>query len=498
MGKPNIVYIMSDDHATNAVSVYNSRLAQVFRTPNIDRIANEGAVFKHCFCTNAICTPSRATILTGQYSHKTGVKTLRDALNTEINTFPKILQNNGYQTAIVGKWHLHSEPKGFDYYDVLADQGLYFNPYFIGQDFDWSTYEFQNVRQGKEHEGYVTDIITDKCITWLENRDKSRPFMLLCHFKAPHESFEYHPRYEHMFDGIEIPEPESLWEEKGHRSEGSRNFGSTVSEKCKHRNLVTVMSSHDYPTGQLDISGLDEEERTKAVYQKYLKDYLRTVKGIDDNVGRLLSYLENEGVLDDTFIVYTSDQGIFLGEHDYIDKRWIYEESLKMPLLMRYPSSIKPGTCIDEIVTNVDFAPTLLDFAGQKKTDEMQGLSFRSILEGNTPYDWPEAVYYRYWMHRARLHNHPAHYGIRTTDYKLIFFYGLPLDATGTSQEPTPAGWELYDLRKDPEEIKNVYNEPEYTEVIKSLKKRLAEMKKQLGDNDEKYPELIERLNSTI
>lgn len=494
--QPNILYIMSDDHAANAISAYGSRLAEVFQTPNIDRIAKEGAIFKNFFCTNAICTPSRATILTGLYSHHNGVKTLADHLDTKLDTYPKRMQEVGYQTAVIGKWHLHSEPQGFDHYDVLSGQGYYMDPYFIEKGFDWST--IQNVHDlsiGKKNEGYVTDIITDKCLDWLESRDKSRPFMLMCHHKAPHDDFQYHPRYEHLFDGIEIPEPDSLWEDRQHRSIGSRDYGTSVSERNPKRNAVERQSAPDYPTGPLDLTGLDAEGRTKAAYQKYLKDYLRVVKGIDDNVGRMLDYLEQCGELDNTIIIYTSDQGMFLGEHDFIDKRWIYEEALQMPFLIRYPQEIKAGTVVEELVSNIDIGPFLMDYANASYLNEVDGKSFRGLLTGEIQ-DWEDAIYYRYWMHLTH-HDNPAHFGLRTKDYKLIFFYGLPLDATGALDEPTPAAWEFYDLRKDPYEMNNVYGQPEYEDLIKEAKERLFAMRSKVGDDDSAYPEVLERLEQT-
>ncbi|MCR8635828.1 sulfatase [Paenibacillus radicis (ex Xue et al. 2023)] len=508
MSKPNIVYIMSDDHCANAISIYGSRIAKVFQTPNLDRIGKEGAVLKSCFCTNAICSPSRASIITGLYPHKHGVKTLSDALDPELDTYPKRMQAGGYQTALVGKWHLHGVPQGFDYYEILPGQGEYFSPYFLDQTTDWEAVErFMDQQEdwskvknyghfGQKHEGYVTDLITDKCVSWLEQRDQGKPFMLMCHHKAPHDDFEYHPRYERLFDDVEIPEPESLWEDKGHRSAGSREYGTTVSEKNPRRNAVTTMSRSGYPTGPLNLEGLDAVGRTKAAYQKYLKDYLRVVKGIDDNVGRLLDYLDKEGLAENTIVIYTSDQGMFLGEHDYIDKRWIFEESLQMPMLIKYPQEIKPGSIVEDIVTNVDFAPTLLDYAGLDAAANMQGRSFRKVIEGQTPDDWPNKVYYRYWMHMAH-HDNPAHYGIRTKEYKLIFFYGLPLDASDALPEPTPASWELYDLRNDREELANVYDNPAYANVAQRLKEQLFEMKTEVGDGDDSYPELLGRVLET-
>ena len=278
--RPNILYIMSDDHAANAISVYKSRLASVFKTPNLDRIANEGCLMENCHCTNAICTPSRACILTGQYPHRTGVKTLADKLNPEFNTYPKILQESGYQTAVFGKWHVHSEPQGFDDYCILSGQGEYYDPQLIKKGSAKWQDSSEVVRDAREtypegniHKGYVSDIITDMCINWLEKRDQSRPFMLMCHHKAPHDYFEYHPRDEHLFDGVEIPEPENLWEDKTHRSDGSRDFGTSVSDRNLRRNYIKKMTEPDYPTGQLDVTGMNSKERTKAAYEKYLKDY---------------------------------------------------------------------------------------------------------------------------------------------------------------------------------------------------------------------------------
>lgn len=494
--RPNILYVMADDHASNAISLYGSRLASVFQTPNLDRIGKEGAILTNCHCTNSICTPSRATILTGQYPHTNGVKTLKDFLSTRKNTFPQMMQKAGYQTAVVGKWHVHSEPKGFDYYEILPSQGRYHNPEFVDQSADWSEInvdEISGEREGfyypaaKVTEGHSTDVITDKSLEFLAGRNKKKPFMLMCHFKATHGPFQYHPRYENMFAETEIPEPDSLWEDKSHRSVGSRDFGTTISENPGRGNLVSGYRD------VLDYTELSSKERTKLAYQKYLKDYLRCAKGIDDNVGRLLEFLDQENLQNDTIVIYTSDQGMFLGEHDYIDKRWIYEEALRMPFLIRYPEEIHAGTVVDDIITNVDFAETFLDFAGIKKTDEMEGRSFREAVSGNTPDDWPDRLYYRYWMHLTH-HNNPAHYGIRTKKYKLIFFYGLPLDSTQAMDSPTPPGWELYDLKKDPSELKNVYEKPEYASVVKDLKRQLFEMKEELGDNDEKYPELLKRV----
>ncbi len=316
----------------------------------------------------------------------------------------------------------------------------------------------------------------------------------MCHYKAPHSDFEYHPRDEHLLDGIEIPEPDSLWEDRTHRLLGSREYGSSVTERNPEHNVVKVLTRPHHPTGTLDVSNLNEVERAKAAYQKYLKDYLGTVKGIDDNVGRLLDYLDRNGMTENTVVIYTSDQGMLLGEHDYNDRRWIFEESLQMPFLIRYPAEIPSGTRVHDLISNVDFAPTLLDYSGIKKHSGMQGISFREVVKGQTPQHWPNKIYYRYWLH-MKTHDVPAHYGICTKEYKLIFFYGLPLDAVSNEFEPTPASWKLYDLEKDPKELNNVHLNAAYTPIILDLKTQLLNLKKELGDEDSNYPELLERLN---
>jgi arylsulfatase A-like enzyme len=490
--RPNILYIMSDDHASNAISCYGSRLASVVSTPNIDRLGAEGVRFENAFCTNAICTPSRATILTGLHSHRNGVRTLADSLSHDLQTFPQLLHASGYQTAVVGKWHVHSEPQGFDHYDVLPSQGLYHNPRFLDQTFDWSRYNRVGAEKlGREHEGHVTDVITEKTLNWLRDRDRSRPFLMMCHHKAPHGLWEYQERYEHIFDGVEMPEPSSLWENRDHRSAATRSFGASVSERNPVRNAVHSMSQPGYPTGRLDVRHLDFAGRARAAYQKYLKDYLRTAAGIDDSVGQLLEFLEEDGIAENTVVIYTSDQGMFLGEHDYTDKRWIYEESLRMPLLIRYPAAAREGVVADELITNVDYAPTLLDIAGVAVPESMQGRSFAGVLRGDALDAWPDAMYFRYWQHLKDL-DVPAHLGIRTRRYKLVLVYGLGLDATEALNEPTPSGWELYDLKKDPEELRNVFDDPAYRQVRSQLVDRLCELRKSLGDDDRRYPEVAE------
>lgn len=483
--QPNILFIMSDDHATNAISCYGSMLKDVLPTPHIDRLAREGMRLNNCLVTNSICTPSRACIMTGKYSHRNGVYTLHDDLDRDQQNLAKCLRAGGYQTAIIGKWHLHTEPSGFDYYNVLPGQGLYHDPILKEKGEPWQ----DRKTGGKSYPGYATDVITDLSLAWLKKRDRTKPFFLMCHHKAPHGLWEYAPRHEHLFDNIDIPEPASLWEDKSHRSAGSREHGRTIFTLSERMNALKRGKA--WPTGRLDTTGMTDTQKIKTAYQKYLKDYLRVVAAINENVGRLLDYLDEAGLTEDTLVVYTSDQGMFLGEHSLYDKRWIFEESLKMPFLVRYPREIKAGSNNDDIIINVDFAETLLDYAGIAIPDDMQGRSFRANLAGSTPPDWRLAMYYRYWM-QIEGSNVPAHYGIRTSRYKLVFYYGLPLGMKGaTPTWITKPGWELYDLQEDPYELNNVVDDPTYRMTVSQLKQDLLELKRDLGDNDEAYPELM-------
>jgi arylsulfatase A-like enzyme len=452
---PNILYIMADDHASHAITAYGSKIN---RTPNIDRIAAQGMRMNNCFCTNSICTPSRAVILTGQYSHITGVKTLADRLDGSRQNVAKLLNAASYQTAIIGKWHLQSDPTGFDYWNILPGQGVYHNPVLI------------EMGQKKKHQGYATDIITDFSLDFLKRREKNRPFFLMCHHKAPHRPWEPDAKHATMYDGLTIPEPFNLFDDYRNRSRAAANATMRVGE---HMNKTDL--KQDIPT---DLKG---NALRKWAYQLYIKDYLRCVASVDDNVGRLLDYLDAEGLTRDTMVIYTSDQGFFLGDHGYYDKRFIYEESLRMPFLIRYPGNIRPGTVNQDIVLNLDFAPTWLDYAGTKVPADMQGRSFRPILQGRTPKDWRTSMYYRYWMHLAD-HGVPAHYGVRTKRYKLVYYYGQPLDAKGAIPKPTEPEWELFDLQKDPHEMNSVYDDPAYASVVRELKAELERLQKQFGD----------------
>lgn len=477
---PNILFIMSDDHAAHAIGAYGGRLAGLNPTPNIDNLAAEGMLFENAFCANSICTPSRATLLTGQYSHRNGVKTLQGSIEPKRQHLANLMKKAGYEVAMIGKWHLKSEP-AFDYYCVLPGQGSYFNPVLREKgNGKWPN----NLRRFSGYDSkHSSDVITDLSLNWLKNRKSGSPFFLMHHFKAPHDNFENAERYDWLYENEEIPEPESLWKMPHHGSEATKGMGTSIGKRNRRRNM-----GHHMFVNQ----NLSAEDYKRTAYQRYLKKYLRTVRGIDDNIGRLVDYLKSTGEYENTVILYTSDQGFMLGEHDYIDKRWMYEESLRIPLIIRYPRFIRRGSTSDWLVNNVDFAPTILQLGGHSQIPNfMQGKSLLPILKGEKPDDWRSAIYYRYWMHMAH-HDNPAHYGIRTKDFKLIFFYGLPLDARGAMKKPSSPGWELYDLRKDPHEMRNVYGDEDYQKIANDLKTQLLKLKNELGDDDEIYPELMQ------
>ncbi len=454
--RPNILYIMADDHASHAISAYGSRIN---RTPNLDRIAAGGARLDNCFCTNSICTPSRAAILTGQYSHKNGVYTLSDRLDPSRDHVAKRLQTAGYQTAIVGKWHLASEPTGFDYWNILPGQGIYHDPVFIDRG------------EKKKHAGYCTDLITDFSLDWLKKRDPRKPFFLMCHHKAPHRPWEPAPKYAHLFDGQTIPQPDNLFDHYETRPASVAAVKMRVGEDSTKTDLKV-----DAP------AGLSGDELRKWAYQYYIKDYLRCVQSVDDGVGRLLDFLEAEDLTRDTVVIYTSDQGFFLGDHGWYDKRLMYEESLRMPFLIRYPGAIRPGTVNKDITLNVDFAPLFLEYAQAAAPPEMQGRGFRANLEGHTPKSWRRAMYYRYWMHNDGSHGVPSNYGVRTDRYKLIYVYGKPLGMRGANPPATEPAWELYDLKNDPREMRNLYNDPAHARIVKQLRAELDRLQREVGD----------------
>ena len=497
----NVIFIMSDDHTASAIGTYNSRLSVLNPTPNIDMLAEEGLLFENCFCTNSISTPSRASIITGQYSHNNGVLTLSDRLSEDQEYLPVEFSKLGYQTAMIGKWHLGCEPSEFDYYAVLdyhGGQGSYFNPTFLTnslKDKTWPENQIQMI-------GHSTKIITDLTLDWLKNkRDKSKPFFLMHHYKAPHDMFSYDPIYEEYLKEVEIPIPESLYNQKGWGSEGTRGRNDSL-RHCIGTSISRRNNGYSYAE-YYNINTGDSLKDTYLAYQKYLKDYLRCVKGVDDNLKRLFDYLKKEGLWDNTIIVYTGDQGMMLGEHDLQDKRWMYEESLRMPLIIRNPHMMERNKRTDILVNNIDFAPTLLEMVGGKSPEYMDGKSFAFMFEGLEPENWKKEVYYRYWMH-LKGHDVPAHIGIRTKDYKLILFYGKHYKekeynkVTRAVREqyvkhyvvPTPVSFELYDLKKDPNEMINVAENPEYSEVLNEMKSHLFKLREKVCDTDDNYPEI--------
>ena len=446
--RPNIIFIMADDHASDAMSCYGSR---VNVTPNLDRLASEGMRFENCFCTNSICAPSRAVILTGKYSHVNGKIDNSGArpFDGGQQTFPKLLQKAGYETAVIGKWHLESEPTGFDYWNILPGQGQYYNPTFI------------EMGQRKQHNGYVTDLITDFCIDWIKNRKAGKPFCLMYHHKAPHRNWQPAKKYASAADA-EIPVPETFDDDYVTRSAAAREQQMTID---KHLRVP----------GDTKLSppaNLSGRELKMWKYQRYMNDYLRCVASVDENVGRLLDYLDESSLGGNTIVIYTSDQGFFLGDHGWFDKRFMYEQSLRMPLLVRYPKEVRPGSVNSDIVLNLDFAPTFLDFAGVNVPSDMQGRSVRPLLGGRTPKDWRTSMYYHYYEYPGA-HAVKRHYGLRTKLYKLLHFY-YDIDA-----------WELYDLQKDPHELNNVYGRQAYAAVTRTLKGELEKLRKEYGDSDE-------------
>lgn len=478
--KPNILFIMSDDHATQAIGAYGSRLAALNPTPNIDKLAKQGLRFDRVFCNNSICTPSRASILTGQYPQSNGVLVLGEPLPPVKQYLPNEIRKLGYQTAMIGKWHLSREPAAFDYYCVLRDQGRYFSPIFrVRGKESWPKNTIQ--MKGK----HSSDAITNLSLDWLEKkRDKTKPFFLMHHFKAPHDMFRNAPRYDNYLEDIDIPKPTNL-KSPPQGSIATKNLGSGLTKNAPWKLGMRLKIPDD----------LEGEAYREACYQKYLKRYLRCVKGVDDNIGRLLDYLEKTGELENTLIIYTSDQGFLLGEHDLMDKRWIYEESMRMPFIAHWPEGINPelnGAVNKWLINNTDFAPTLLQVAGSKKIpDYMQGKSFASALQAaSKPTDWRKVTYYRYWMHLAHDLEVPAHFGVRSDRYKLVFYYGQHLDPNNKGTKTTPAAWEFYDLEKDPHEMKNQINNPEYASLVTKMKIQLNETRNKLKETDKNYPHI--------
>ena len=492
--RPNILFIMADDHATKAISCYGHGLNQ---TPNIDRLAALGIRLNHCYVTNSICTPSRAAILTGTHNHINKVTTLRTFLDNGLPNVAKELKANGYQTAVIGKWHLGEgpkyEPRGFDHWCVLPGQGRYFNPEFI--DGGKKIYE----------QGYVTNLITEKTIDWLKNRDRTKPFFMMCHHKAPHRSWEPHPDKAKLH-GQDIKVPESFSDDYKNRAKsaaaakmriredltfldlglkpiktGKDSDLSADLEKIPNPEEVKNFKLTDSFTGEVFVFN-SKADLDNFKYQRYIKRYLRTVESLDESVDCLLNFIELDGIIDDTIIIYTSDQGFFLGEHGWFDKRFIYEQSFQMPFIVSYPKKIKSGSISNDIVSNVDFAPTLLDFAGIRIPEYMQGKSFRKILEGKEIADWPQLAYHRYWMHRDATHNAYAHYGVRDHRYKLIYWYNESFDLPGTGKGGQEPEWEFFDLKNDPLELFNLIEDETYSNQIADLYSRLNDLQSEIND----------------
>lgn len=486
--RPNILFILSDDHTSQSWGVYGGVLADYVQNENIRRLAQEGCVMDNVFCTNSISVPSRASILTGAYSHKNGVYTLSDALHPEADNIAKRIQASGYQTALFGKWHLKKEPSGFDTYSVFHDQGEYFNPLMKSPE-NWVDADVARV--GEIVEGFSTDIVTDKTIDWIKSTNKDDPFMVMCHFKATHEPWDFPERLKHLYDDVEFPEPENLYE-FGLEASGRTFIGQQLENLGQRWETASADPESwwcNYPELPFSKKGLDKQAARKKIYQKLIKDYLRCGAAIDDNIGKLLNFLDEEGLAENTIVVYVSDQGYFLGEHGFFDKRMMYEESLRMPFVIRYPKEIPAGTRNADIVLNIDFASLLADYTNAETPEKSQGRSFRNNLKRDTPADWRKSMYYRYWTHHDI---RPAHMGIRNHRYKLMFLYADRLNATGSQKESNTPSWEFFDLMVDPQENNNLYNSPSYAKIIEEMKREMILKRRELGDTDKETPRMAE------
>jgi arylsulfatase A-like enzyme len=490
--RPNILFILSDDHTSQAWGIYGGILADYVKNDNIKRLAAEGCVLDNAFCTNSISVPSRASILTGAYSQVNGVYTLEDGLRPEEDNIAKQMQAGGYQTALFGKWHLKKRPTGFDHFCVFHDQGEYYDP-IMKTEKNWVDDDIR--KAGDTIHGFSTDIVTDMTIDWVKNREKDKPFMMFCHFKATHEPWDFPERFEHLYDDVIFPEPESMMEfgpEKSGRTYGGRQL-ENMAWRWENASKDPAAWWCLYPELPFSTQGLDKVEARKKTYQKLIKDYLRCGAAIDDNIGRLLNMLDDEGLAENTIVIYVSDQGYFLGEHGFFDKRMMLEESLRMPFVIRYPKEIPAGTRNDDIILNTDFAALLADYAHVGTPKESQGKSFRDNLKENTPEDWRQSMYYRYWTHHDI---RPAHMGIRNHDYKLMFLYGDPLGLKGSDEEATVPAWEFYDLKADPYENHNQYNNPKYKDIINCMKKEMLELRADVKDTDDDNPKMQEIIES--
>lgn len=493
--RPNIVFIFTDDHAPHAIGAYGGLLQQINPTPNIDRLADQGMVFLNSFCTNSICGPSRAVIQTGKHSHLNGFMHNGNRFDGSQQTFPKLLQQAGYQTAMIGKWHLGTDPQGFDHWAVLPGQGDYYNP------------DFKTPQGKKQVEGYCTEIVTDMAIDWLKQAsDGDKPFMLMCQHKAPHRCWM--PPLEHLtlYDDIDIPEPPTLFDNWKDNASPARwqemeidrhmhlvydlfvspepgwNPNVPKTDRSGFKNLQKMTpqqraawdAAYEPKNTAFRLANLQGKDLIRWKYQRYMKNYLRCVRGVDDSVGRLLSYLDESKLADNTVVIYCSDQGFYLGDHGWYDKRWMYEESLKMPLIVRWPGQTEANSVSKALVQNLDYAETFLDIAGADIPADMQGRSLVPILKGQQPSDWRQSIYYHYFEYPS-VHMVARHNGVRTDRYKLLRFYQFD-------------EWEFYDLEKDPDELVNQYGNPEYAKQIAQLKAELEHLQEAYKDNTDVTP----------
>ncbi|VGO16302.1 Arylsulfatase [Pontiella desulfatans] len=471
--QPNILFIMSDDHDANTIGCYNSFIKDHCPTPRLDQMAKDGALFKNCFAINSLCAPSRSTIITGQYSHEHGVYTLREHLNVaDFPSLPKVLQQGGYQTCVYGKWHLHGNNLlGFDDYAVSLSQGSYFNPGY-------------GAPEGKRSfKGYAVDVAADETIKFIDKRDPSRPFFAMCHFKAAHGPWQYAERHKDLFKGITLPEPPTL-----HDDYQNRFAEGVAKNRAKIHNPEDLAMSQSLwqqkgkkgkggnPNGNKDYSHLsDPKEIRSAAYQDLAKDYLRCIAAVDENVGKLIDHLAKIGELENTVIIYTGDQGFFMGEHGFFDKRLGLDEAMRMPLIIQYPKEIKPGTVVDEVVNNVDFAESMIDYANLPIPEEMSGYSFRKLLQDDKASWKREATIYYFYSSST-----PRHYGVRTKDYKLLHYVG--------KKASDVIGSDLFDLKKAPNEMVSVFDDPEYAEVRKQMEKKLVDEMKSIKLSSNQLP----------
>lgn len=483
--RPNIIFIMSDDHAQQAISIYGHEIGKVAPTPNIDRIGREGAVFMQNYCCNSISGPSRAAILTGKHSHSNGfMKNSNVGFDGSQQTLPKILQANGYETAIIGKWHLISKPTGFDHWMVLNDQGEYYNPYFITEN--------DTVR----HQGYVTDLITQYSEEWMDKRkDKEKPFFLMVHHKACHRNWVPAERHYHTYEHTTFPVPETYFDNyegryaaqlqemniykdmyEGHDLKMVKGLDSDslLFDPWPHAFLQTMepeeqrrfLDAYRDRNNDFYSKPRSEKEIAEWKYQRYMQDYMGVVASVDESVGELLDYLRRTGLDKNTIVVYTSDQGFYLGEHGWFDKRWMYEESFCMPMVMKWPGHIKPGTVVDGLTQNIDFAPTFLNMCGINVPSDMQGISFKEMVEkAKKPKNWRKSLYYHYYEFPG-FHSVRAHYGVKMERYKLMHFY-------------VDDKWELFDIKEDPNELHNLYGEKGTEKITQKLKKELVRLQKE-------------------